>query len=251
MMTATRPFPIQYPGDSWHRIAIHEAGHAVAHLLLGHHVLDTRIGPGADGHMGSVSGDTRFTGVNTSVLPDMVGAAAGEAAVLHMLNRQYQPNASTIAWATAEHDRKYAANIAAGTTLPIGIETVLADRIVAEYWDAIDRVADALRRDPDGYLDQYAITATADLGNIEIDWDTLADMAKAAMPGSAGLQAYLDGPGRQQENGRVEFLRQLRTHDILLTPEPAPRWKLNAEIFDRGLPKIVAALRAAMGGEQR
>jgi len=245
MMTATRPFPIQYPGDSWHRIAIHEAGHAVAHLLLGHHVLDTRIGPGADGHMGTISGNTRFTGLNASALPELVGTAAGETAVLHLLNRQWTPNADAIARATANHDRERATSITAGTTLPIGIETALATRIVADYWDAVENVADALRRSDIGRLDQFEILAAADLGAAEIDWSELYSMANNAMPFNSDLQAYLNGPGSQEENVRVEFLRQLRAHNILFSPETAPRHQVVAEIFDRGLPEIQAAYQAA------
>lgn len=236
---------IVYDGGVRRLIATHEAGHAVAHLLLGHHVLDTEIRT-AGGHArpGGVLGNTRYASLAPDGgLADLVGVAAGEAAVAHLLIREWHPNPELVARASADHDREHAARIAIETTLPAGIETKLASQIVADHWDAVTRVADALRRADDGRLDFAEVWAAADVRGAEIGWDELSAMAEAAMPSDAGLRSYLAGPGREQENARAEFLQRLWDHNVLCSPADASRRQLTCEIHDRGT-EIQAALDA-------
>lgn len=249
-MTATRPTPIHYTGDARHLIATHEAGHAVAHLLLGHHVLDVQLGTTSQSaYAENYRGHTRYAGVDLGTLAELVGTGAGEAAVLHLLGLERHPGPVTIARATGEHDREYAARLVNGTTLPAGIATTLAGQILVDHWGAVERVADALRKAPDGRLYSAGVLAAASLGDTEIGWGALSVLADAAMPLDAGLRSYLTGPGLERESAMAGFLEQLRARDVLHSPATAPRRQVNAELFDRGMPEILAALDAASGGE--
>lgn len=256
MMTATRPTPTRY--DSSRVVAIHEAGHAVAHMLLGHHVRSANMHAGTMNDY-ATHGKVTYASLGTAGLADIVGAAAGEAAVLHLMWQEQHlysgvlasASPSAIAASTGEHDREYIAGIAADATLPVGVGAAIAARVLTVHWDAVERVADALDRSLDGRLDDAAISVAASLDGVEIGWVELCALATESAPANADLQAYLTGPGQHAEDHLVEYVRHLRAHNILYTPAPALRRHINREILDRGMPEIEAALHAAIGGEQR
>lgn len=236
--------------DSQLLIAAHEAGHAVVHLLLGHHVIDVEIGTASgDGFTEQAYGATQFADLDTSVLADLVGTAAGEAAVLHHLKKQRHDDAEAVARTSAEHDRRNAYDIALHTTLPAGIDLAVASRLVALHWDAVERVAEALCKTPGGRLNSRQILAAANLGDTEYTWAALADFATAAAPGDDGLRRHLAGTDQRNETIHTGFLARLRTHGILYSPATATRRQINAEIYHRGMGEILAALDAASGGE--
>lgn len=247
MMTAPRPTPTRY--DNARIIAIHEAGHAVTHMLLGHHVISVNTHDGNNnGH--TTHGKVTYANLGRVGLADAVGTAAGEAAVLQLMRQEqhlysgilFSASPTSIAAATAETDRKLIATIAADATLPAGIGIALASRILADHWDAVERVADALHRSEDGHLNDPAFQVAADLDGVEYNWSNLSALATEAMPGDASVQSYLTGPGQQAENDRAEYVRYLRAHNILHTPPPALRRQINFEIFYRGSSEIQAAL---------
>lgn len=235
-----------YAGDARHLIAAHEAGHAVAHLLLGHHVLGSGFyvvdnGDGTEtGH-----GITRFTALNTSVLADLVATAAGEAAVQVLLSQRGDPDGHAYARATAEHDHVRAKQLADETTLPAHIGHALAAPLVNEHWPAVRRVANTLCRAPGHRLEAADVLEAAALADAEIGWDELCALARSACPGDPGLRAYLTGPGRELEQDRTHLLQLLHAHGLLETPADALRRRIHAETFRRGLPELQAALAAA------
>jgi hypothetical protein len=245
MMTATHPAAICYDGDGRYLLAIHEAGHAVTHLLLGHHVPDVEIRVTDHGHTENVRGSTTYTGVEISVLAELVGTAAGEAAQLRFLKQQRHPDAEMIARAVAEHDRVRTNALAADMTLPQGIETAMAERLVASRWGAVERVARALRDAPGHRLEAVDVLSAADLGNDEVSWELLGVLADAVMPDHPGVTAYLAGAGQQQEDVRADFLSQMRHYGVLEFPETALRRQVHAEIYRRGVPELLAALATA------
>lgn len=247
MMTAAEPVHTRR-GSMRHLTAIHEAGHAVTHLLLGHHVIAVEINAG---YRQISRGNTSYMSVYINgfpLLPDLVGTAAGEAAVLRYLNQETHPDPESFARATGGHDREHTAQITDGTTVPPEIGKDLAAPILADRWAAVERVADALCQAPDGRLDQHAVLAAADLGDTEIDWDTLASMAEATMPDNPGLRAYLNGPALQEELACAALFRELHAYGVLHSRATATRRRINAEIYNRGPEKILAVLRAALGG---
>lgn len=242
---ALRATESAYVGDVRHLIAAHEAGHAVAHLLLGHHVLDSGFYVTDNGDdTETAHGGTRFTALNTSVLADLVATAAGEAAVQVLLSRRGDPNSHAYARATAEHDHERAGRLAVEATLPTHIGHMLAAPLVNEHWAAIRRLANALCGAPGHRLGAADVLEAAALADAEIGWDELCALARSACPGDPSLRVYLTGPGRELERDRTRVLQLLHARGLLETPAGALRRRIHAEMFRCG-PELLAALAAA------
>jgi len=250
--TVNAAVPFVYAGGAVRLMATHEAGHAVAYLLLGLHVIECGVEVVDDDEFEIAKGSTQFSGINTTELAELVATAAGETAACHLLEEAGHPNAAAEARSTADHDLVHARELIAETTLPLGIGAVLAERLVTDYWLAIGRVADALCAAPGHRLDAAGVLAAAALADDEITWHRLCGMAMAAMPEDVGVYAYLTGAGEEDEDGRGEFVSLLWIHDLLDTPIDAPRRQVHAEVFRRGMPALKAELEAARqsGGAQ-
>jgi hypothetical protein len=244
--TVNGPVPVVYAGGAARLVATHEAGHAVVNLLLGHHVLTCGfevVGNGNDTE--TAEGNTQYYAINATALAELVATAAGETAARHLLEQHGHPDAAAGARATADHDLLHTQQLIAGTTLPLGIGSVLAERLVTDYWPAIGRVADALCAAPGHRLDGAGVLAAAALADDEISWYRLCTLAMAAIPEDPSVHAYLTGPGEQDEENRAEFVSLLWIHDLLDTPIDAPRRQVHAEVFRRGMPALKAELNPA------
>lgn len=144
---ATRPYgPIHAdtPGvNPTEEAAIHEAGHAVAYLTHNIHVDYASLAPGdAEGsraHLSVLLGDS----LNTTA--HRIGLWAGQSATLLWLDRQGLLDDAAridVAWNAGLDSRDlWDCGVEAGVHDPARDD---ADRLVADRWDAIERVADML-----------------------------------------------------------------------------------------------------------
>ncbi|MFE2693681.1 hypothetical protein [Streptomyces mirabilis] len=236
-----------FDGNARHLLAVHEAGHAVAYLLLGIHVPEVSFTvQGLGGGTETVSGRTRSSGINTTVLALLVSTAAAEAAARHWLTRKNHPLAAELALDSAQHDHASARLLMSETSLPAGIGMLIADILIGQHQDAVAGVANALLAAPGYRLTGPAVVAAADLGATEVGWHQLQQLAREAMPSDEAVEAYLNGQGHHDERARDFFLDQLRTHAILHTPTTAPRRAIEEEIYERGLPALEQALSDAI-----
>lgn len=238
---------IVYDGDARHLIAIHEAGHAVAYLLLGHHVIRTGVNVVNNGNgTETADGLTQNVALSATALAGLVATAAGEVAARRFLDDEGHPDAAMHARDGGVHDREHVQRLLAeAPSLPAHIGPALAALLLAEHWDAVQRLARAICEAPGHHLDANGILAAAALGDVEVTWEQLSDMARDAAPGSWGVEAYLFGPGRQDEEDRAEFLARLRAYDLLATPATGLRRQVNAEVYDRGFEQLQIELAAA------
>lgn len=239
--------PVIYDGDALRLTATHEAGHAVAYLLLGHHIITTGCdiidnGNGTE----TTDGLTRNVALNATALAGLVATAAGEVAARRLLDDKGHSDAALHARATGVHDREYVQwLLAEAPSLPAHIGPVVAGWLLAEHWDAVQRLAGAIYEAPNHRLDDDAVLTAAALGNTELTWDQLSDMARSAAPGNWGAEAYLFGAGQRDEDDRAEFLTRLRAHNLLTTSPTALRREVHAETYRRGLSALKAELAIA------
>lgn len=235
-----------------HHVAIHEAGHAVTALLLGHHVISASLDVQAHGKgWATVRGDTPYAKLNDAVLTNLVITAAGEVALRHLLELDKRPDAADLARDSAIHDIPAMQTLLSKTTLPAQAGPLLAASLVKSHWPAIQRLAKALHETPGHRLEADEVLDAAALGSAEIGWEMLTGMARLVMPGDAGVEAYITGPGRADEESRAEFLNTLRVHGLLKTPATALRREIDAEVYNRRF-ALDAELEAAVQmGEPR
>jgi hypothetical protein len=125
--------------DPNQQLAIHEAGHAVAHLTVGTRLLYASLN--ADDFNGEVAGGVRFEDGPY----DAVALMAGAAAVSHWA-RMFGP-LSDADWVDvvfgASHDFRDAYNEGLTVAEAAGVG-LRANILVSGRWDAIERVADML-----------------------------------------------------------------------------------------------------------
>src|SRR3954447_24242362 len=97
---------------------IHEAGHAVAALVLGMHVTQVFVDLAPRDAGVEVVGQAQSTGVNTPTLARLVGNVAGEIAERRWYARGGHPQAVELAHTRAHVDHAVARGLTAGTSLP-------------------------------------------------------------------------------------------------------------------------------------
>jgi hypothetical protein len=122
--------------------AVHEAGHAVLHILFGHVVNYAMVAddPDASGVIGSVNFDAYTTAYRLAIT-----TWAGREAVLLQLDQwDALDDASRVDAAYAVRgDWEFLTGLGLGQ-LELEPSRVCAGELVAEHWPAVERVADAL-----------------------------------------------------------------------------------------------------------
>lgn len=225
-------------------VAAHEAGHAITHLLVGHHVLDASISVEPDQLARGVfaaTGSTTYASTHGSAVAELTGVGAGEVATRRwLLAAGTEPRTAAVeARTSAEHDREHTNVLAEVTGLPASLGRRLAAQLLSEHWDAVSRVAHALAHQ--GELDAAEFRAICHLEE-ELTWEALAERARATFPTGPDHTAvveHLDGRGLRRETERRICIDALYRHGLLV---PGRRRDEEAQILEHGLPALLDRL---------
>jgi hypothetical protein len=222
-------------------LAFREAGHVVAHMLVGHPVLQSHLiaEPQAGGI--SMGGHTGVATINNGTLAMLVGICGGEPAIRRHLAAARPGGAAVIAAQMTSDDRREARRLTARTTLPVHVGELAAAELIGQHWASVVSVADALAAAPCNTLSAGQVAAAAGLGGTELSWEQLCEMTRGLHLEEPGVEEYLTGAGRLEHDRLRVFLEELSRSGRIDSPPTAGLRQLYPEVDRNGRAELVRA----------